>query len=400
MRRSHFVCSLLVMLIFTSFSTELVAQNQQSNQVGARGDDASRGSLGVRAEIQTRAYDAEPMVLDYFWVGMIFEGGAFAQFGFSLEPGYYCLRGELVDGVFSCRGSSGLIPSKDVRWQWQYWPNLFGKNFYFEIGPTHSAGENETWHQYSIEPAPNGSLIFLFDQQQVAAIAFPHQPSEEPPTVVAEKVTASNQPGPLGPVKFRNLSYLKADGWHKVDSLISIKGCGINASCDNASPYGVSLEGPNQVIAGTGGRIQRGGELLWTSSYVTLNITVHPNFHFLVTTISGGQEFTGSAKVDVPKGLFANVRIQGTSAPAEGLQGFLGVVDNFQGWNSYKSGNQSVRILMDQNKALQANWFTDYGGAARNVLIVSVLLVAMLGLIVVRFRRLTTNKEKPDAALN
>jgi hypothetical protein len=60
---------LLGFLVLLGHSTMPVeTQGQLSYQVGAWGDDASRGNLGVAAEIQTHAYDSYPGVFDYFWV--------------------------------------------------------------------------------------------------------------------------------------------------------------------------------------------------------------------------------------------------------------------------------------------------------------------------------------------
>jgi hypothetical protein len=109
------IASLFVLLILNL--PAMKAENQVSMQVGARGDDASRGALGVRAEIRTHIYDADPMVLDYFWVGAVLGSGAFVQFGYALEPGYYCLKGQLVNNVFKCLGESALLLNSEARWQ-------------------------------------------------------------------------------------------------------------------------------------------------------------------------------------------------------------------------------------------------------------------------------------------
>ncbi len=120
--------------------------------------------------------------------------------------------------------------------------SLHGNDFYYEIGPASSAGLNGTWHQYSVESGSARTVNFIIDEEQVATIDFPLLPSEDPPMAVAEKVATSNELGVLGPVEFRNISYLTVEGWHQVDSLISLNSCGINMNCSDPNLYGVSLE--------------------------------------------------------------------------------------------------------------------------------------------------------------
>jgi hypothetical protein len=83
--------------------------------------------------------------------------------------------------------------------------------------------------------------------------------------MVAEKVTLSIAPGSLGPVEFRNLAYLKEDGWHNSTALYALVGCGVNPVCIT-NPYGVSLESANQIIAGSGLSQPQDRDLLWSIS--------------------------------------------------------------------------------------------------------------------------------------
>jgi hypothetical protein len=385
---SKFTVTTLLVLLALNLPTISANENELSIQVGARGDDASRGNLGVRTEIRTHLYRAIPAVLDYFWVGTILLNGAFVQFGYSFEPGYFCLKGSLLEGDSKCAGDFALLSDTDARWQWQYWPNAYGKDFYYEIGPMSSAGLNGTWHQYSIVAGSNHSVVFVLDQEQVAKMGFQLQPSEEPPMIVAEKVTASNELGDLGPVEFRNLEYLEEDGWHAVDSLVSLNSCGINTSCTVENAYGVSSEGPNQIIAGSRGEIRRSGQLLWTSGYVTLNITVHPKVQFHLVTIAGDQHLVGSAQARVPKGLFADVWLTTTSTQTDGLLGLMGAVDQFQGWTGYENlRNQSIRLLMDRNRSVQATWRTNLEPVAYTTSLALMFLVAILAWVALRLKK-------------
>jgi hypothetical protein len=368
-------------------------ESQLSFRAGARGDDASRGNMGVRAEIQTHLYRAGPAEFDYFWVGTVLQNGAFIQFGYAFEPGYFCLKGGFVNRNFKCDGSFVLLSDLDARWQWQYWPNTYGRDFYYEIGPLNSAGANGTWHQYSITSETDGNLSFLLDSQRVAEVGFQLQPSKEPPMLVAEKVATSNEVGSLGPVEFENLSYSKGNDWRAVDSLVSLNGCGTDSGCSTPNPYGVSTKGPDHIIAGSGGMILKSGELLWTSDYFTLNVTIRHDVQFHVTTIIRDQEFTTGANVKVPKNLFAEVTLTTTKIRTDGLLGLVGAVDEFQGWTGHESSrNESIRILMDQDRSLQATWRTNLGGVLYTSALAVVFLVAISGLAVLRLRSRSTRR--------
>jgi len=383
-----FTVTTLLVLLALNLPTLSANDHELSIQVGAKGDDASRGNLGVRTQIRTHLYRAAPAVLDYFWVGTILLNGAFVQFGYSFEPGYFCLKGSLLEGNSKCAGDFALLSDTDARWQWQYWPDIYGKDFYYEIGPMSSAGLNGTWHQYSIVPGFSHSVVFVLDGGEAAKIDFQLQPSAEPPMMVAEKVTASNELGDLGPVEFRNLEYLKEDGWHAVDSLVSLNSCGTNTNCVVENPYRVSSEGPNQIIAGSSGEIRRSGQLLWTSGYVTLNITVHPKIQFHLVTITGDQVLVGSAQVKVPKGLSVDVWLTTTSTQTDGLLGLMGAVDQFQGWTGYgNSSDQSIRVLMDRNRSVQAIWRTDLEPVAYTTTLAVMFLVAILALMALRLKK-------------
>lgn len=372
----------ILALLVVNLPSVAVSENQLSLQVGARGDDASRGNLGVRAEILTDVYNATRLALDYFWVGTVLQNGAFVQFGYALEPGQYCLNGMFVDGEFLCMGGTEIITSLDPRWQWQYWPNLYSRDFYYEIGPAESAGSNGTWHLYSIAPSSIGSVTFTLDGVNVTTIDFQLTPSEEPPMIVAEKA-GSGEPGNLGPVEFRNMAYLKEDGWHLIDSLVSLSGCGINTSCRITNPYAVSVRGPNHIAAGSGIGVRKGGELLWTSAYVTLDVKVHPRVEFHITSISGDQVYTGNASVSVPKGLYVHVSLVEATIRADGLFGALGANDEFQRWGGdLNSANQSVLLLMNHDKALIATWRMGFVSLIMSVILLSALVALIVGLVV------------------
>jgi hypothetical protein len=353
---------LLLLIVLTSTaSSNATVQKQSSIQVGAWGDDASVGSLGLRAEIRTHSYDSYPTVFDYFWVGANLDNGGFIQFGYGLEPGVHCLQGSTILGRFTCTGSSEMILDSDARWQWQYWPDIQGTDSYFEIGAAGSGGENGTWHQYSVIPNAGNGWSFLLDGYGVANLAAPPSTAKEPIMMVAEKTTASGFVGDLGPVEFRNLAYLTGTQWQPVASIAALNVCSAELACDAIPNAGVTLVSANDIIAGSRAQNHKDGTLLWTIGYVTLNVQVHPQTQFYVTSTYGAQLFRGNATMKLPKNMFAFVSLLDSNTLAAGVPGLFGAVDHFKGWRGDAvSQNFSVRLLMNGDKSVWANWATDY----------------------------------------
>jgi hypothetical protein len=270
---------LLLIAIFLLILVPSVRAFTFEPQVGAWGDDASRGNKGVSVEIRTHIYNTNSGDFQYFWVGDNLNNGAFIQFGYIYEPGYYCLSGQWVGGKFTCLGDSANIEGSDARWEWQYWPNANANDFSYETGSANSAGLDGTWHKYSIEPNTRGGWSFVLDDREVSYVTDAWTRSKDAAYFVAEKGGDTYATlGQLGPVEFRNLAYLKDDGWHYATALYARVGCAVNTNCDISIPYGVMSEGAGVVIAGSG--IQRPSDLglLWTgvAGGVTLTLDM-PN---------------------------------------------------------------------------------------------------------------------------
>ena len=353
---------LLLIAFVLSNSTSLAATSSPETsgvKVGAWGDDASRGNLGVEARIETHSYDSYPTVLDYFWVGDFLSDDAFIQFGYSLQIGTQCLRGDSIAGKFSCLGTSQIIFGSDARWEWQYWPNRYGTDFYYEIGPEASAGANATWHEYAIEPGPTKAWEFTFDGQVVAISNFTASRSSDPVLVVAERSPIANVTSNLGPVAFSELGYFNGDGWKQSKSLVALNTCETSNAC-STNLYGSIASGMDSVIAGSNVPTSDDGTLLWTNAYARLGVTAHPDVQFYVTTTSGTRSYNGSAIIDVPEGMLAYVSILEPTTGTTGILGLLGAQDHFQGWvGSVNSQNLTVHLLMDSDKAINAVWTTD-----------------------------------------
>jgi len=239
-------------------------------QIGAFGDSASIGNVGVQVEIKTHVSDVyAPDLGDAFWVGNNLINGAFIQFGYQLSLNYspICLSGEVTGGKGKCQGSPQHIENGDARWFWEYWPNFTAIGFYYGIGEAHSAGSEGSWHRYTIEPNVANGWNFVLDGQTVASFNnSQYAASKGPAYVVAEEANLSPEStGKLGPVEFRNLQYLTQTGreWHQVTSLIALSGCGVISPNCGTIPYGISVEGPNDILAGTGLQTRKEGELIW-----------------------------------------------------------------------------------------------------------------------------------------
>jgi hypothetical protein len=240
-----------------------------SVQVGALGDASSVGNMGVQVDIQTHSYTAAVGYVNAFWVGDNLNNGAFVQFGYELaSPGNYCLSGvQVIGSQPNCNGGNDQIAKSDPRWIWEYWPNSLGDTFYFGTGRTGSVGADGSWHTYSIMPNAASGWSFVLDGQQVGSVAFTPTQSKDPVFIVAEEFSQHPVPsGHLGPVEFRNLEYLKGEEWNSVSGLTAISGCGTsNPDCASSIPYGVSVEGADDILAGAGSQVRQNGDLLWPS---------------------------------------------------------------------------------------------------------------------------------------
>lgn len=350
---------LILILLFNAITVAAPPlQTTTTFKVGAWGDDASRHNFGVKAQIETRTDRTAQNTFSYFWVGDDLSDGAFIQFGYSLEPGYHCLRGAVVMGNFTCEGPSESISNSDARWQWQYWPDTSKPDFYFGIGPSASAGLNATFHQYTIRLNSSDMWMFELDGRTVAQTRFPSSPSTDPALVIAEG-SAGNSTQPLGPVRFDALSYFDGARWRKVNSLIAASYCGISVGCV-ANEYGAVAIGPDSVLAGLGVPRSPDGTLLWTNQEENLQVRVHPGVQFFITSLSGTQTYDGNADIMVPDGMFVYVSLPDTDSSTPGPLGWLGGRDRFQRWTgSIDSANLTATVLVDTNESVTAVWSTD-----------------------------------------
>jgi len=276
--------------------------------VGARGDSDSEGNGGIQVDIRTHIEDVvQPDIAESFWVGDILVNGAFIQFGYELVlPNSYCLYGEQIGANTNCFGWPDNIRSGDARWFWEYWPNASSVDFYFGVGPGYSAGPDGSWHTYQIVPNVANGWNFVLDGKLVQRFNnYPPTTSKDAVLIVAEEVTsATSASGNLGPVEFRNLEYLKDGGWQFVTSLTAISECntsnqlGVSPNCGINIPYGVSLNGPNDIIAGSGQNEVLTGTVLWTSS-LTLTLQVPSQVQI---TLDGVSQNPGQIQAALPIG--------------------------------------------------------------------------------------------------
>ena len=377
----------LLLLNLISIASPL-PQTNATFKVGAWGDDASRNNLGVQAQIETHLYDSLPGTLQYFWIGDDLSDGSFIQFGYSLEPGTYCLKGASILGKFTCIGSTELIQSDDARWQWQYWPNRFKSDYYYEIGPSGSAGSNETWHLYTIRPSLSNSWSFTLDGRVVSNSSFSVSHSADPALIIAEGSVTPNVSTTLGPVKFGHLSYFNGTQWNSVNSLVTLSYCGVSVACFGNS-YGATAIGSNLLLVGSNVPKSEDGSLLWTSGYVGLDVEVHSGVQFFVTSVLGTNGFTGNAQIDIPRGMFAYVAVSDAVASTPGLLGLIGGQDQFQEWSgAVSSKNLTVQVLMNSNMTITANWETDTSVPS---IVVGIALITIAALVIRAVRKRLRN---------
>jgi hypothetical protein len=306
-------------LLTTTVTATVKGQTQTtySLHVGAWGDNDSVGNNGVQVDIRTHIEDVvQPTVTYSFWVGSILINGAFIQFGYELvlPDNRYCLYGERTvsesgGGSFnsSCFASLDYVGSGDARWFWQYWPSGAGQAFYFALGPAYSAGPDGSWHTYQIVPNEANGWNFVLDGKMVQNFNdYPPTTSKDAVFMVAEEVTDATSSGNLGPVEFRNLEYSKNGSWQPVRSLKAVSDCvpsnrgvyELGAYCGISNPYGVRLNGPNDIIAGADQTQVLGGTMLWGNPSFTLQV---PNQ--VEVTLDGVLQEPGTVQLALPIGV-------------------------------------------------------------------------------------------------
>jgi hypothetical protein len=80
--------------------------------------------------------------------------------------------------------------------------------------------------------------------------------------------------------------------------------------------------------------------------------------------------------------MFAFVSLLDSTTLAAGAPGLFGAVDHFKGWSGDAiSQNFSVRLLMNSDKAVRANWATDYsvpemvGAAVGTIFLIATIVL-------------------------
>jgi len=285
-------------------------QDLYSLHVGARGNANSVGNTGLQVQIQTHVQEvSQPAVAYAFWVGDDLVNGGFIQFGYQIySPGNYCLYGERIGASTNCLTYYDSFGADDVRWFWQYWPNNNIVDVYFEEGPANSAGQDGSWHTYEIAPNVANGWNFVFDGQIVRSFNnYQVVASKDAASVVAEEVTTSSASGNLGPVEFRNLEYWMDGNWQAVTSLTTLLDCvpltsttyEVGANCGIVNPYGVSLNGSNDITVGAGQTQVLDNFLLWGNPTLTLQVPSQ-----VQVSIDGVSQPSGVVQTALPSGTY------------------------------------------------------------------------------------------------
>ena len=240
--------AIVVILMFMLMLGMVVAVGAQTKYVfviGAVADDGSKGNIGVRGEIRTHLFNVSSEEIDYFYIAESFSDRSITTFGYVSD---------WVTGEWKLHWGFGTPAGQSN----------------FEYGPIASTGPNGTWHEYAIMHESDTLWNFTFDGHLVGVMPIPLAVPDAPVFLSAEKITFDRSERPLGPVEFRNLSYLKSDGWHPVASLRAEVFCQViedtNTQCNLDVPYGILALGPNHILVGSGVPTYKDGEMLWASN--------------------------------------------------------------------------------------------------------------------------------------
>lgn len=236
--------TIVLVLLLLAFVTRTTAQGIYYSEVGATGDDGSKGNIGIRAEILTRSSNL--ISSTEYHIAEAFDNGSYIEFGYT----------NLYEAP---------------TWEWGVLPVNDWLKFDYQTGAGGSAGLNNTWHSYSIEYVSKYGWVFSFDGVQVGVSRINiTQTGGTGYFSVLNEPSLNGEWPTLGSVEFRNLAYLKPDGWHEVNSLKAKVFCVIeiynepNTSCD--VPYGVLELGPNHIAVGSGLPHHVDGDILWTTN--------------------------------------------------------------------------------------------------------------------------------------
>jgi hypothetical protein len=288
-------------LIVLSGPTMVSSQTIFEYRVGAFGDHDSLGNLGVQAQIQTHAYNlwvsTASASFDEFFLVTTRTNGDVIWLGYRLETGSHCLKGFQTSQNFTCTGETELIRDLDARWFWEYF--LAKGDEYLQVGPAQSAGLNGTWHTYTLMATPKDTWTFLLDGKAIANLDFKTSISSNRVLVVAEQQT-TGVPEMLGPVEFRNMSYLTTNGWHATTSLYAYVHCEEdtpNTTCPSPNPYGISVVALNDIITGSGLPQYDTGDVLWPQGN---QVTTASNYSNVAVNSSSAGQVTATSNSSSP----------------------------------------------------------------------------------------------------
>lgn len=249
---SFLILTLVLMLVLPTAS----GQTLNYAEVGASSDNGSSMNLGARAQIRTNIYNVARGDVDSFYIGDVFNDGTRIIFGYT--------------------------ESYSVKPQWFWAFGFTPEGFTIHLGSVDSGllGLNGTWHDYEIA-FTNQYWTFNLDGVPVDALTIATPQNSESVYFAGQKATPSGTWQNFGVVEFRNLTYLKNDGWHQVDSLHVTVSClainplnesngipgSIEVPCSTSSlPYGVLEVGENHVLIGSGMPKHTSGDELWSTN--------------------------------------------------------------------------------------------------------------------------------------
>ena len=313
-------------------------------QTGAKSSYTAEFNNGSSSYIQTIYQNAPKHGSFAYWVGESLKNGAFIQIGYEIPN----MSGEYANDC-SPSGCSGVVnlTAGIPAWFWEYFPaNYSGNNFYGDIGPSGSVGDNGTFNEYGFRALGNVWYLFLNNIKIGSVMLNSTTSGGYPPVAFAEYADALNNSSTMIPVKFKNFSFYNQTIVKKVAEAYSYIGYGKNSETSMNNPYGV-IEVANTLDyfeSGSSLPMYKNNTLLWNIGYYLNTYSDYGN-------LSQSSQYLAysTTTISAPQYIYIGKYQRAAFANWSG-----------NGYGSYTGSNNTAIISINGNVSEFAHWKTQY----------------------------------------